>query len=277
MNAGEVAPMEPSRSDAMSDESRPVGSTRFCLDAEVQVGRVHAAQQVAGRMLEVGTDGCQLHFPAPVDLELRTTIDLVMRVGIVKIRSLGTVAWIGEDGREIEVAFVEMGGRGRADLQALLQRLPIVKPKVLLAEGQALAEAQGVTTDAPALEVRLRRHRRYEHETVVSVAYTGSMMQFRGVTANLSAGGCLVLFTTPCELSMDSQVELWMQAATGMFKVTGRLRRRTRDECGIGVEFEGSSTRSLREVEKLIGACIRRDAQLGRSAEVGSVEDRVSG
>ncbi len=267
MNEGAVAPMEGAGAKAMSDGIMPERSTRFSVDAEVQLGRVRAEEQVSGRVLEVGTDGCLLRFPAPVDFELHTPIEVVMRVGIAKIRSLGSVDSISESRCELEVKFVEMGGRGRADLEALLHRLPLVKPK--------LAEPE-LELEEAAPEIRRRKHRRYRLEAEVFVAYTGSLMQFPGMTANLSTGGCLVQFKTLCDLSLGSEVELWVQTGMGMFKVTGRLRRRTRDQYGLGVEFEGSSTRSLREVEKLVAACIREEALTGRTTEAGRVEDRVT-
>jgi hypothetical protein len=259
----------------MADQKRQE-VTRYSVDVEMMVGRLQMPVLLAARMFEVGIDGCRIRFAAAVDFEVRSTVELLLKTGSSTVHSLGSVERVDETGLQLDISFTELGERGKLDIQALLDRLepipgkqaPVARPKAEMTKREPV--------ERPVEPMRLRKHDRHPYQTPVWIGGAGSLMQFRGITEDLSKGGCLIHFDAPTELSVGMEVEVWLRAESGMFRVTGSVRRRTEDQCGIGAEFDRSNTRSGREVDRLIASCMRSQVESGRLRTPPQAADRVS-
>jgi hypothetical protein len=104
--------------------------------------------------------------------------------------------------------------------------------------------------------MRKRKHPRHEHRTAVTVGSSGALHQYLGSTVDLSTGGCHIQFDQGINFSVGAGVEVWLRAASGMFLMTGSVRRVEEGGLAIGVEFTPGCDRSRREIEKLITSCI---------------------
>ncbi len=273
----------------MADEKQK-HAKRFSVDVEVLVGRLRMPVLLSARMVDVGMDGCGVRFAAAVDFEVRSTVELMLKTGRATISSLGTVERADEAGLEFDVSFKEMGERGTRDLQEWLAGLELAAAKMepVAVETEPVAvETEPVVrkkTEKPARGVsmrpvepmRMRKHDRHPHQTAVWINPARSLMQFQGTTEDFSKGGCQIRFPRPMELSVGTEMEVWLKAASGMFRVTGWVRRRTEDECGIGVEFDRSNIRSGREVDRLNAGCVQIRVEAGRGIPPSRVEDRIA-
>jgi hypothetical protein len=263
---------------------------RFSVDAEVMVGSPRMSVLLTARMFEAGMEGCAVRFAAAVDFEVRSTVEMLLKIGQATISSLGTVERVEEAGLAVELSFKQMGERATREWQEWLARLEAaeVKSEPVAVTAEPAAAKIGSTERKkaekppckanmlPVEPMRLRKDDRHSFRSPVWIAPVGSMRRFEGTTEDLSTGGCQIRLQTATELAVGREMEMWLQSSSGMFRVKGYLRRRIEDDCGIGLEFDRANARGAREVDRLIAGCIRAEVEAGRRLSAPRVEDRVA-
>ena len=121
------------------------------------------------------------------------------------------------------------------------------------------------------MEKEQRRNPRFECKGTASVHVGDDTPPSAARIVNLSAGGCLIVFKKPQNLSQDTIVELTFTVNDMPFRVWGRVRA-IRSETEIGFQFPLLSSRVQKRLEDLIEQLI--EDFIAQSLRGGAKEKR---